>query len=559
MGSKIVVEIAGRSGDSIRKVEVRQGISLCQLADKYYESKEGYFPVFACVNDEPRDMAYCITEPCTIEFMDLHSRGAELVYQRSLYFLCCMVLHEMFPEYKPVLKHPLNQGIYVFLGDDIKFDAECAHRLELHMRKLAKEGIPFEKKVIRRKDILSSNPPEGINTEQIEFIRSTYVREVYLYTCRDFSMLFYDFLTESSRSLSMFDIVAYEGGFVIRTPQDGIQESIDAYRDDTNLYHAFCEHSKRNEAFGVMYVKDLNRKIRDGEWRDLILLNEGLQEKKIAAIADDIVKKNKRIILVTGPSSSGKTTFAQRLCIHLRVNGKRPLYMGTDDYFIEHEKIPFNEKGERAIEDFVALDIDLFNDHMNDLLSGLTVDMPVFDFVTGSKRYGQRITKAEPDQPIVIEGIHALNPKLTEHIDDKIKYRIYVSPLTTLNIDENNRIPLTDIRFARRIARDVRSRGTSPSETVKHWCRVREGETRNVFPFSNEADVIFNSVFLYEWAILKYLINDSLENIREEDPGYIEAQRLLRIFRCVEPLKDTDEIGRNSIMREFLGGGIWVK
>ncbi len=551
--------VGNSAGKNIKEVRVRQGTSLWQLADKYYESEDGFFPVLASVNDEPYDMAYCLSESCTVEFMDLRSRGAELVYQRSLYFLCCAALHELLPECTPVLMHPLNQGIYVYLGESVEFDANWSHKLEVRMREMVDAKTPFEKRVVRRKEILSDNPPEGISAEQIDFIRTSYVREVYLYTCGGFTMLFYDFLTESARSLSLFDIVSYEGGFVLRTPQDGILENFEMYRDDINLYHAFREHSARNEVFGVMYVKDLNRKIREGEWRDLILLNEALQEKKIATIADDIISKNKRIILVTGPSSSGKTTFAQRLCIHLRVNGKRPLYMGTDDYFVERDNIPLNEKGERAIEDFIALDADLFNNQMNDLLSGLTVDMPVYDFMTGSKRYGQRITKAESDQPIVIEGIHALNPKLTDHIDDELKYRIYVSPLTTLNIDENNRIPLTDIRFARRIARDVRSRGVSPSETLRHWCNVREGETRNVFPFSNEADVVFNSVFMYEWAILKYLINDTLENIREEDPGYMEAQRLIRIFRCVEPLKDTDEIGRNSIMREFLGGGIWVK
>ena len=276
-------------------------------------------------------------------------------------------------------------------------------------------------------------------------------------------------------------------------------------------------------------------------------------------IADEIVKKKKRIILIAGPSSSGKTTFAQRLCIQLRVNGKRPLYMGTDDYFVERSQVPRDENGKYNFEDLDAVDVKLFNKQMNALLAGETVDLPVFDFITGSKRYGTRITRAEADQPIVIEGIHALNRKLTSYIDDNEKYRVYISPLTTLNIDDRNRIPLTDIRFLRRMARDMRSRNKTARQTINEWPDVRKGEMKNIFPYNGEADVLFNSALLYELAVLKPLLQDKLEEIKRDEPEFLEAQRLLRLLRCVSSVTYTGDISNNSIMCEFLGGGIWVK
>ena len=218
-----------------------------------------------------------------------------------------------------------------------------------------------------------------------------------------------------------------------------------------------------------------------------------------------------------------------------------------------------DEYGKFNFEDLDAVDVKLFNKQMNELLEGKTVDMPVFDFVKGSKRYGTRITRAEADQPIVIEGIHALNAALTGGIDDCEKYKIYISPLTTLNIDDNNRIPVSDLKLVRRIARDVRSRGRSATQTLGEWVKVREGEMKNIFPYSDDVDALFNSAFMYEWAMLKPLVKDSLEEIREEDENYLEAERLLRILRCVKSLKNWEDISNNSIMREFLGGGIWVK
>ena len=557
MTEKIRIKII--SDNDVIEVMEPPGISLEELAARYYDRSAGYFPVFANVNDVGRDLLYRISRPAVVRFIDLRSRLARLVYQRSIYFLYLVALNEIDPDARPILKHPLNDGIYVKIKNQPDSPAETEWRIEKRMRELIQEDVSFSRKIIRRKEILSDQPPKNMTKEQIEYIRNCDIREVFEYSCRGFSEIFYDPLIASARTLDLFQIVPYRGGAIIRVPQYRSTKSLPEYRDDKKLYEAFLEEAEWNRNVGVWYMSDLNRKIMDGEWHDLILLNEALQEKKTAAIADDIIRKKRRIILIAGPSSSGKTTFAQRLCIQLRVNGKRPLYMGTDDYFVERDQAPVDEFGKFNFEDLDAVDVNLFNEQMNDLLAGKVVDMPVFDFIKGSKRYGTRITRAEEDQPIVIEGIHALNAKLTEDIAEEEKYRIYISPLTTLNIDDNNRIPVSDLRLVRRIARDIRSRGRTASQTLSEWVKVRAGEVKNIFPYSVTADVFFNSAFMYEWAMLKPVVKDSLEEIREEDENYLEAERLLRILRCVRSLKNSDDISNNSIMREFLGGGIWVK
>ncbi len=557
MSEKIRIRIIFE--DHLMEVREHPGISLEELAAKYYDRSAGYFPVFASVNDVGRDLLYRVSRPASVRFMDLRSRLARLVYQRSIYFLYLAALAETAPGVKPVLRHPLNDGIYIRIAQMPDNPAQLAWKTEKKMREMIRENVTFSRKIIRRKEILSDHPPAALSEEMIDYIRHCDVREVFEYTCRNVSEIFFDPLLASARSLDLFEIVPYQGGVVIRVPQYRSTKELPPYRDDRKLYEAFLEEAEWNNNVGVWYMRDLNRKVMNGEWHDLILLNEALQEKKIARIADEIVKSGKRIILIAGPSSSGKTTFAQRLCIQLRVNGKRPLYMGTDDYFVEREQAPVDENGKFNFEDLDAVDVKLFNRQMNELLEGKTVDMPVFDFIKGSKRYGTRITRAESDQPIVIEGIHALNDELTGDIDDSEKYRIYISPLTTLNIDDNNRIPVSDLRLVRRIARDVRSRGRTASQTLSEWIKVRAGEVKNIFPYNDKADALFNSAFMYEWAMLKPLIKESLEEIREEDENYLEAERLLRILRCVRSLKDWSDISNNSIMREFLGGGIWVK
>ena len=556
---KEIINIQLTTDNGVKNISADKGVKLYELAEKYYESEEGFIPVLGKVDGENRDLLYGLKKSCSIEFLDMRSRLARLTYQRTVYFLYLIVLSEMMPEASATVRYPLNDGILVRLDRDIEDQVAFYARVEMRMRQLVSEKIMFSRKHYTRQEILSDDPPAGMTADQIEFVKNSDVEEAFEYSYGEFSRIFYEPLMQSSENLSLFDLVPYGKGLIIRVPQLENPNHLPSYRDHRILYKSYDNMSKWRELLGVTYMNDLNRKIENGEWHDLILINEAMHEKMIAEAADRIVKEGKRIVLIAGPSSSGKTTFAQRLCIQLRVLGKKPLYMGTDDYFVERNMLVPDENGKFNFEDLEAVDVNLFNEHMNALLAGEVVDMPVFDFITGSKRYGTRITQADADQPIVIEGIHALNDKLTENIDEKEKFRIYISPLTSLNIDADNRIPVTDIRQLRRMARDMRSRGRSPQDTIEGWYDVRIGETKNIFPYCGHADLMFNSSFMYELAVIRPIIEEGLEAISPESSAYLEAQRLLRILKTVKPLTDTSTVSNNSIMREFIGGGIWVK
>ena len=328
--------------------------------------------------------------------------------------------------------------------------------------------------------------------------------------------------------------------------------------DEVLLYQVFGETKLWARLMGISYVGDLNEKVESGEYKDIIQISEALHEKKIAQIADMITKQKKRIILISGPSSSGKTTFARRLIVQLRVNGLEPLYLGTDDYFVERSQTPRDEHGEPNYEDITALDLELFNSDMNKLLSGEEVDIPTFDFLNGTKVFGRRITRAKAGHPILIEGIHGLNRQLTEDIPDEEKFKIYISPLTQLNIDEHNRIPTTDARMLRRLVRDYLFRGHTAQSTIRAWPKVRRGEDKNIFPYNGEADVFFNSEHIYELSVLKKYAEPLLLQITRQEPEYGEAVRMLKYLQFFKTIEDDSVIANNSIIREFIGGSIFV-
>ncbi len=559
MKDLITIELISKRGSRI--IQEFEGIPLFELAEKYYTEEDGMKPVFARVDGWGWDLLHHLDHSCRVEFMDMSTRVGRMTYQRTIYFLFKAVLHEIAPHLECVLRFPLNDGILIDLeGCGEAFDSgSLAKAADKRMRELIREGIHFSRRIIFREEILGPDRPELITDYIYDLIENSEIEEVFEYDYEGYRELFFDPLMESPGSLEVFDIIPYHGSVIIRVPSFGNPTGLREYRDDYLLYKSFEKTMAWRRNVGVDYVGDLNRKVDSGQWRDLILVCEAYHEKKIALIADEFMASGKRIILIAGPSASGKTTFAQRLCIQLRVNGFRPLYMGTDDYFIERSEMKRDENGKLDFENLCAVDVDLFNKHLNMLLNGEEVDLPVFDFISGSKRYGTRITRAEKDQPIVIEGIHALNPKLTSQISKDVKFSIYISPLTVLNIDEDNRIPMTDVRLLRRMARDIRSRDRSAADTLRQWIDVRTGEEKNIFPYIGQSDTLFNSTLTYELAVLKPLVLESLESISIKDEVYPEAKRLIRILRCVKSVEDTSMIMSNSIMREFIGGGIWVK
>lgn len=334
---------------------------------------------------------------------------------------------------------------------------------------------------------------------------------------------------------------------------------IPVYEDQKLLYDAFSVATQWEKLMGVSFVYELNEKIKNNEYQNLIMLQEALHEKKISDIADRIKSEKKRIILISGPSSSGKTSFAKRLCIQLSVIGLKPLYLGTDDYFVERSESPVDENGEKDFECIQCVDIPLFNSQMNDLLNGKKVDIPTFDFIHGTKVFGKRIVSLEKKQPIVIEGIHALNELLTNDINNDEKFKIYISPFTSLNIDHHNRIPTTDARMLRRLVRDHEFRGNSAADTIKNWPKVRKGEDQNIFPYSSQADVFFNTNYIYELAVLKKYAMPLLEEITRDEKEYAEAQRMLSFLKFFRTIEDDTMISNNSILREFIGGSVLIK
>jgi len=384
------------------------------------------------------------------------------------------------------------------------------------------------------------------------------LEKVKFYSLEDYCDFFYGHMVPSSGYIDLFEIRKYKDGVLMRFPHQKDPRAIPPYVNERNLFNAFTLENKWASLMDIEYVSDLNEKIINGEYRELIQMSEALHEKRIAEIADVIARDGRRIILIAGPSSSGKTTFARRLCIQMKVNGLNPLYLGTDDYYHERHDTPLDEYGDKNFEDLESIDIQLFSRQMNELLEGKTVDIPSFDFINGTKVFGKRMTKIEEDQPIVIEGIHGLNRELTKYLPDEEKFRIYISPFTQLNIDEHNRVPTTDARMLRRIVRDSQFRGYSAQKTIEQWPRVRKGEDKNIFPYSNEADLLFNSSHIYELAVLRKYAEPLLLEITRDQPEYSEAVRMLNFIRFFDRIELDSIIVNNSIIREFIGGSIFV-
>lgn len=532
----------------------------CTIEDVYkkYENELPYTVIAAKVNNKIEDLIFKIKNPCKIEFLDVRTQSANLIYQYSLSLLYLKAVKDILANVQVDIKNSLSNGLYTEIKTIKPLTEKNVKDIEKRMKRLVYEDIPFVKQVVSRDEAFDILVEDGLIEKTRLLNESLNLKQVKFYSlgnCRNF---FYGLMVPSTRYLQNFELKKYKRGVLLRFPHPSNPNIIPPYVEQKKLYQAFGEQTRWDRLLGVNYVSDLNEKIDNGKYKELIQLSEALHEKKISQIADMIKKQHKRIILIAGPSSSGKTTFAQRLCIQLKVNGLEPLYMGTDDYFVEREMTPLDENGEKNFENLSAVDIELFNNNMNDLLEGKQVDLPTFNFITGHKEFGKRITSIKSSQPIVIEGIHALNEKLTSHIAKEEKFKIYISPLTQLNIDSHNRIPTTDERMLRRMVRDNLYRGHDAQSTIRQWPKVREGEDINIFPYSDDADVLFNSVHIYEISVLKKYAEPLLRQIDEDEPEYAEASRMLKFLKFFKTIEDDSIIVNNSIIREFIGGSIFV-
>ncbi|XVG95744.1 nucleoside kinase [Eubacteriales bacterium KG127] len=513
----------------------------------------------ANVNNDYQDLNYLLKDGDEIILLDIRTQAANYVYQYSLTLLLLRAVNKVWGNAAHItIQNSLNKGLYIEAAKEHGFSEEDVLDVENEMKALVAADLPIELEKVNRKKALEILSEEGMEEKKRILQEKLNLKTVRFYTLDGYRDFFYGLMVPSTGYLKYFELIKYRKGMLMRFPHQSNPDVIPKFKEENQMYKTFAEQKIWSKLLGISYVSDLNEKIEKGDYMDLMLLSEALHEKKIAQIADQIKQEKKRIILIAGPSSSGKTTFARRLCIQLRVNGLEPLYMGTDDYFVERADTPLDEYGEPDFENLRSLDITLFNSNMNGLLNGDEVDLPTFDFITGTKGFGHRKISIKKNQPIVIEGIHALNDELTPYIDPAEKFKVYISPLTQLNIDPHNRVPTTDERMLRRMVRDSQFRGHDAKSTIADWHKVRAGEDKNIFPYSDEADVLFNSYHAYEIAVLKKYAQPLLERIMPEEKEYAEARRLLRFLKFFRTIEDDSAIVNNSIVREFIGGSIFV-
>lgn len=552
------IKLQPQIGAAYEEITMDRPVTVKELADRY-QPKLPYTVLLANVDGKDEELTYLLDRDCVVRLLDMRTYSANLVYQHSLSLIYLKAVMDVLGDLSVEIENSLNKGLYTEIKTPEPITEEQIAAVEQRMHELVKADLPIVREVYSRQEAIeiwgSYNYPE--KSRLLEHAED--VETAKFYTLEGYRNFFYGLMTPSTGYVEHFELRKYRRGVLLRFPHPSHPDRIPAFEDDKKLYGAFGEANKWQHLLDILYLEDLNEKIRHGEAKDLILLSEALHEKKIAEIADRITKEKRRIILIAGPSSSGKTTFARRLCVQLRVNGLQPLYMGTDDYFVERCDTPLGEDGKPNYENLDALDIDLFNDNMNRLLAGEKVNLPEFDFLEGKKKYGRRITSIRSNQPIVIEGIHALNDILTEKIDEEQKFRIYISPFTQLNIDVHNRVPTTDARMLRRIVRDYKFRGHSAAQTIALWPKVRTGEDVNIFPYNGRADVLFNSALVYELSVLKKYAQPLLEAVGPEEEEYSEAVRMLKFIRFFDVIDEEQYIPNNSIMREFIGGSVFVE
>ncbi len=491
-----------------------------------------------------------------VQFVTMAEKPGRATYRRGVVLIMAAALFELYPEDRVVVQHSLGEGFYCEFrnGDDhVPADAGRIAALRDKMREMAGENLPITKQNVRKQSAIDYFRSIG-REEKARLLRYRRHSRVNLYELNGYQDYYYGYMPPSTGFCKVFDLVPYQQGFMLMFPGKD-SHSVAAFTPMDKLFHTMDSAAAWGEEMGVRTIADLDDVIAAGGIQDLILVQESWMEQNIGEIAGQIAADpKKKIILVAGPSSSGKTTFSHRLSIQLAAHGLHPHPISLDDFYVNREDTPLDENGEYDYECLEAIDIKLLNKTLNDLLKGKEVTLPVFNFRTGHREFNNRPTRLDEGDVLVIEGIHGLNGKLTAQLPDENKFRIYISALTQLNVDSQNNLSTTDTRLIRRMVRDSRSRNTTATATLARWDSVRRGEEKNIFPYQEEADVMFNSALIYELAVLKCYAEPLLFSVDEASPEYEEAKRLLKILDYTLPVPGED-IGHNSILREFMGGG----
>ena len=535
-----------------KKIEVEKGKTIAEVFSK--EIEESKYPIIGAIyNNEYFCLDKKIDEEGTIELLDISTKEGLRAYRRTLIFIFAKALRKIFPDNRATVNYQMANAIYCDIGD-IEVTEEIVNEINLKMREIVEKDLPIRMVTMNREEaekfFKEKNTKRGIL--QIE-LKSN--KKIYMNFCEDYFNYCYGIMSNRTGIIKTFNIVKYDKGLIIRYPSVEEPNKLPGIMQNKKLKWAFNEYNEIHKILGMNAVYMLNESVKQKNIKDVIMIDEALHEKKIANIADEIVKdRNIKMILIAGPSSSGKTTFAQRLGIQLRINKIKPVTISVDNYFVERQDTPRDENGNYNFETIEAIDLKLFNDHLTKLLAGEEIEIPQFDFIEGTKKYKGNKLKLKEDEVLVIEGIHCLNDRLTSSIPKEQKFKIYISALTVLNMDRYTKVSSSDVRLIRRIVRDYQFRGYTAKHTISGWPSVTRGEVEYIFPFQEEADVIFNTSLIYELGVLKGLATPMLKEITKEEKEYAEASRLLGILKYIRSIP-ASEVPTNSLLKEFVGGG----
>lgn len=541
-----------RCKNNKKKVDVPLG---CNLLDVYriLNLNMPYGPVSAKVNNKVEGLHYRLFNNKDIEFLDVTSASGMRTYTRSLFFLLVKAVEDTFPGGRLRIAAPIARGYYCKLKMEREITPEDVAVIRKRMQQIVEEDIPFHRMQCPTEEAINIFREKGM-TSKVKLLESVGSLYTHFYKLGDSIDYFYGSLLTHTGGLKVFDLIPYHDGFLLRVPSMKDPDKLEEMVNQQKLLDIFDEHHAWQDIVGISTVGDFNRACMDGHATDLINVSEALQEKKIARIADEInSRKGVRIVLIAGPSSSGKTTFSKRLAIQLMACGLKPWPVSLDDYFVDREKTPKDENGEYDFESLYALNLDLFNTQMRELLAGNEVTLPKYNFQTGKSESSGNKLRLEENTILILEGIHALNPELLPQIEDSRKYKIYVSAITTIMLDDHNYIPTTDNRLLRRIVRDFKYRGYSALDTIRRWPSVRAGENKWIYPYQEHADIMFNSALLFELAVIRDQAIPLLEQVPENVSEYSEAYRLRKFLRYFVSMPSS-QIPPTSLLREFLGG-----
>lgn len=523
---------------------------------KDYENTAEAPIILVMVNGRLRELHKHLKADCTIQFITTRDAIGNQTYKRSACLILLKAIYDVAGQDntdKVVIHYSVGHGYFFTMKGGTALTQEFIDRVKERMHEIVDANLPIMKRSVNTDEAIALFHKHHMYDKE-KLFNYRRVSRVNLYSIESFEDYFYGFMANHTGYIKYFDLFLYEGGFVLQLPDMAEPDKIPEFKPREKIFHVQKESQEWSDKLEISTVGDLNDKITREGIQDILLIQEAMQEARISEIASQIANAgNKKIVMIAGPSSSGKTTFSHRLSIQLSAHGMKPHPIAVDNYFVDREKTPRDENGKFDFECLEAIDVERFNEDMLALLDGKRVELPVFNFKTGLREYRGDFLQLDKDDILVIEGIHGLNDKLSYALPKESKFKIYISALTQLNIDEHNRIPTTDGRLIRRIVRDARTRGSSAKDTIAMWPSVRRGEERNIFPYQEEADAMFNSALIYELACLKVYAEPLLFGIDKNEPEYVEAKRLLKFFDYFVPVP-SEAVPYNSILREFIGG-----